>query len=477
MPIPFTLVLVGDLLTGRGVAPVLWQPQNTIWRYQTILAGADLTLGNLEAAPKSAITKRRPFYNPGDLKILRDVGFDGFSLANNHTLDASSHGAQQTQIELQNRDLKGAGLSIDGTDAIPTWNVSGRRFAVIAATQWGPFQSGGAALTRLDVEKLKRQIADLSARGVFVVASLHWGTEGVGQITEAQRRIARELIDAGAIAVWGHHPHIAGKVETYKGRPIFASTGNFLWDNMSTPQSGLLVRLKVEGTTPKIAKVSWKSWRVDPLARLWKTPPTPATETRMGAYAGRFDADNARVSWVLWTNNARKQPVLRALEQTNTGWRVRATGSPRAIQQIEVGDINGDGRDDVVVELRQRSKLDPQIKPRLHIYDIGNGGFKPLWRGSMLSRPFYEWKLVGRADDIGHDVAALERGQSGSTWLTVYRWNDFGLRAVWQHEFSGPLRDLRTGCDCNGAFLMVQSDGKLWRARRAGEESWTIDVG
>lgn len=74
MPIPLTLVLVGDLLTGRGVAPVLSQPQNTIWRHQPILAGADLTLGNLETAPKSKPTGRKPFYNPGDLKILRDVG-------------------------------------------------------------------------------------------------------------------------------------------------------------------------------------------------------------------------------------------------------------------------------------------------------------------------------------------------------------------------------------------------------------------
>ena len=477
MPIPFTLVLAGDLLTGRGVAAVLSQPQNTIWLYQPILAGADLTLGNLEAAPKSKLSGRKPFYHAGDLKILRDVGFDGFSLANNHTLDAGEIGARQTRTSLSQLGLKGAGLSIDQSNPIPIWNINGRRVAVVAATQWGPFSSGNARLTRLDTSVLKREIGDLNARGIFVIASLHWGTEGAATSSETQRQQARGLIDAGAIAVWGHHPHVAGPVETHKNRPIFYSTGNFLWDNMKTPQSGLLARLIIAGDDPQNAKISWKNWRVDGRAQALTAPPTPKNETLLGAYAGRFDADNARVSWMLWTNNAAKNPVLRALEPTSGGWRVRATGFPRAVARIETGDINGDGRDDVVVELRQRSKLDSQIKPRLHIYALDNDKFRPLWRGSMLSRPFTQWKLVGRADEPSDDVAALERGLNGQMWLTVYRWNSFGLRVVWQRAFEGELRDLRDGCDANGVFLKVRNGGKSWVARRVGTEGWQMKEG
>ena len=475
MPLPLTLVLVGDLLTGRGVAPVLSQPCNTIWRYQTVLAGADLTLGNLEAAPKTSLTGRKPYYNVGDLKILRSVGFDGFSLANNHALDAGETGARQTQTSLHQLRLKGAGLTVDNSDSIPIWNIGGRDVAVVAATKWGPFVSGNAALTQLDSGALKSEIAALSKRGVFVVASLHWGTEGVATPSESQCQIARELIDAGAIAVWGHHPHVAGAVETYKNRPIFYSTGNFLWDDMKTPQSGLLARLQIVGDQPETAKISWNSWRVDPHARHFAPPPIPKNETRMGLYAGRFDADNARLGWISWTNSAARAPILRALEPNGNGWRVRATGFPRAVARVEIGDINGDGRDDIVVELRQRSKLDPQVKPRLHIYGLGADKFVPLWRGSMLSRPFTQWKLVGRADQPSDDVAALERDSNGKSWLTVYRWNGFGLRVVWQREFGGELRDLRGGCDARGAFLEVRSGGKLWSARRVGEESWRIE--
>lgn len=475
MPLPFTLVLAGDLLTGRGVAPVISQPNNTIWRYQAVLAGADLTLGNLEAAPKTARTARNPFYNAGDLKILRDVGFDGFSLANNHSLDAGENGARQTQNELRQLGLQGAGLSVDKSDPIAIWNINGRRVALVAATQWGPFASGGASLTRLDTGVLKRKIAELSARGIFVIASLHWGTEAVATPTPTQRGQARDLIDAGAIAVWGHHPHIASAVETYKARPILYSTGNFLWDDMKQPQSGLLARLSIAGDTPTTAKISWNVWRVDPRARHLTPPPTPKNETRLGAYAGRFDADNARISWMSCTKDAAQRPVLRALEFTPKGWRVRATGFPRAVANVQTGDLNGDGRDDVVVELRQRSKLDPQVKPRLHIYALGADKFRPLWRGSMLSRPFTQWKLVGRADQLGDDVAALERGLNGQFWLTVYRWNGFGLRAVWQRAFGGELRELRSGCDASGVFLTARNGNKLWRARRMGDEGWSVN--
>ncbi len=479
MPLPLSLVLVGDVLTGRGVAPFLKSPHNTIWRYQHLLAGADLTFANLEAAPRTNRTGRKPFWNPGDLQTLRSVGFDGFSLANNHSLDAGETGARQTLSQLNTLKLQGAGLSLDGSSSIALWNVNGRRVAIVAATKWGPFSVGGARLTRLELEPLKQQIQQLTAQNIFVIASLHWGTEGVATMTTEQRSLARELIDAGALAVWGHHPHVAGTIETWKNRPILSSTGNFLWDKMKAAQSGLLVRLQVEGETPQNAKVHWKSWRVVPGVRLWKTPPTPRGETRVGSFSGRFDADNSRLSWIVWTRTTRNRPVLRAMEQqSDGGFRVRATGFPREVKRIEVGDLNGDGRDEAVVELVQRSKLDPEIKPRLHVYGLDAKGFQPLWRGSMLSRPFFAWCLAGRNDDIAFDLAALERGQNGLSWLCVYRWNGFGLRAVWQRAFKGKLHNLRSACDARGTFLSFEefssSGTRTLRARRVLGENWRV---
>ncbi len=475
---PFSLVLVGDILTGRGVAPLLNGPQTSLRRFAPVIAGADLALGNLEAAPTGARTGRKPSYNPGDLAALRAIGFGGLNLANNHSLDAGESGARGTMAALRASGMQGAGLSLDGSDPVPIWNIAGRRVAVVSATAWGPFVAGNARLTRLDAAALRDKIRALTASGVFVVASLHWGTEGVSSLSPEQRALARGFIDAGAVAVWGHHPHVAGPVESYKGRPIFASTGNFLWDRMPTAQSGLLARVVIDGNDPRTATESWRVWPATPQARRVALPPTPKGETRVGAYMDRFDAEAARVSWILWTRTKAGRPVLRALEQTPGGFRVRATGFPREVARLEVGDINSDGRDELVVELRQRSKLDPRILPRLHVYGLGSQGFRPLWRGSQLSRPFFGWTLAPRADEPGSDLAALESGPNGAQWLCVYRWNGFGLRAVWQQPFAGQLRGLRSGVDERGVFLSfeeINPAGVLrLQARRASGENWRV---
>ncbi|HXG23747.1 MAG TPA: CapA family protein, partial [Chthonomonadales bacterium] len=44
------------------------------------------------------------------------------------------------------------------------------------------------------------------------------------------QQIARAAIDAGADMVIGHHPHVVQDTEIYKGKPIFYSLGNFVFD-------------------------------------------------------------------------------------------------------------------------------------------------------------------------------------------------------------------------------------------------------
>ncbi len=63
-----------------------------------------------------------------------------------------------------------------------------------------------------------------------MIVNLHWGIEYSPDYTEKQQQIAHRFIDAGARLIIGHHPHVAGKVESYKGIPIFYSLGNFMFD-------------------------------------------------------------------------------------------------------------------------------------------------------------------------------------------------------------------------------------------------------
>ena len=64
----------------------------------------------------------------------------------------------------------------------------------------------------------------------LVIPMLHWGEELDPLPNESQKSLARTMIDAGADAVIGGHPHVTQTVEFYKGRPIVYSLGNFVFD-------------------------------------------------------------------------------------------------------------------------------------------------------------------------------------------------------------------------------------------------------
>jgi len=90
----------------------------------------------------------------------------------------------------------------------------------------------GAVPGGLDIiEARRRYSADL------VVPFMHWGWENEPVAGPRQRRLARLMIDAGADAVVGSHPHVIQDTEIYRGRPIVYSLGNFVFDGFTTAAS------------------------------------------------------------------------------------------------------------------------------------------------------------------------------------------------------------------------------------------------
>ncbi|TSE34850.1 Capsule biosynthesis protein CapA [Tepidimonas fonticaldi] len=81
-----------------------------------------------------------------------------------------------------------------------------------------------------------------------VIPVMHWGWEYEPRASARQRALARWMIDAGADAVIGGHPHVAQDTEVYQGRPIIYSLGNFVFDGFRAPETttGWLVRLTVD---------------------------------------------------------------------------------------------------------------------------------------------------------------------------------------------------------------------------------------
>ena len=61
---------------------------------------------------------------------------------------------------------------------------------------------------------------------------VHWGEENIASVTERQRQLARWLIDHGADAIAGSHPHCIQPFDSYHGRPIVYSLGNLVFDGV-----------------------------------------------------------------------------------------------------------------------------------------------------------------------------------------------------------------------------------------------------
>jgi poly-gamma-glutamate synthesis protein (capsule biosynthesis protein) len=79
-------------------------------------------------------------------------------------------------------------------------------------------------------DDLLADIAAAAQQADAVVPFVHWGPELVAAPRDGQRALARRMVEAGAAAVIGAHPHVTQTVDTYRGAPVVYSLGNFVFD-------------------------------------------------------------------------------------------------------------------------------------------------------------------------------------------------------------------------------------------------------
>lgn len=198
---------------------------------------ADLVFGNLECP---LVSQGRRMANdvcyaadPAIAQAMARAGFRVVSFANNHCFDYGEPAFLSTIDTLREHGIAvvGAGTSLDAARTPAVLEVNGVAIAFLAYSMLGQDyifatddESGAAPLNPMivgeDIRRARNE-ADL------VVLSLHWGVEGRAVPWPRLIELAHDLIDSGADVILGHHPHVPGSVEIYRGRPIFYSLGNF----------------------------------------------------------------------------------------------------------------------------------------------------------------------------------------------------------------------------------------------------------
>jgi poly-gamma-glutamate capsule biosynthesis protein CapA/YwtB (metallophosphatase superfamily) len=253
------IIFVGDILLDEGPGRVIAEGGDPFGDTSAVLAGADLAVGNLEcpiALGGQAIDKSYAFRaHPATARVLASH-LGAVSLANNHSGDYGPSALLETIHHLGAAKVSFFGAGRDLAEAHRPLIIGrrGLRVGLIGYNEFLPrrFEAGPTApgVAWSEDEQVIADIKSARALGANVVIPfLHWGWENETAPCTRQRELAHALIDAGADAVIGSHPHSTQGVEIYRGKPIVYSLGNFIFDlfDQEANRLGWMVRLELDG--------------------------------------------------------------------------------------------------------------------------------------------------------------------------------------------------------------------------------------
>ncbi|GBD17015.1 Capsule biosynthesis protein CapA [bacterium HR26] len=287
-----TIGLAGDLMLRRPLPDDAFARRPGLAAAREAIRACDLMIANLEM-PLSRRGYRVPKHSnlrsdPEVIWSVRELGVHAVTLANNHMMDYGPEAMFDTLAACDEAGIARCGAGADQDAALqPAWLTTlGTKIALLSVASTLPVESDagpgkpGIAPLRVhfsfevdtnllteqpgtvppvrswpdaaDLERvcervrLARREADLVIVGIHWGVPPHWLSPYLGLLAEYQRPVAHALIEAGADVIAGHHSHCLHPIEWYRGKPIFYSLGNFLFEDppaFMEPES-VLVRLK-----------------------------------------------------------------------------------------------------------------------------------------------------------------------------------------------------------------------------------------
>ncbi|WP_290871225.1 CapA family protein [Aquabacterium sp.] len=265
---------LGDVMLADGPGRVIRQGRDPFAHVASRLAEADLRIANLEcviARGGKALAKPWTFRaHPRALPVLqRHV--DLVSLANNHSGDYGVAAFAEMLDRLDRAGLAyvGGGHNLREAHRVRIVERKGLKIALLAANEMFPrrFEAGDTTpgIAWAEDAQLLHDVRTARAQADIVIPYLHWGTEGDEQAHERQRALARRLIEAGADAVVGTHPHLVQDTEVYQGKPIAYSLGNAVFDGFSSPLNNTGALLWLEVNRQGVTAWHMETLKIDPL--------------------------------------------------------------------------------------------------------------------------------------------------------------------------------------------------------------------
>lgn len=418
------ILLVGDVMTGRGVAPVMVSdPDGVFAGVRHLLAAADVVGANLESPltdePHSSANENMLEADPATAEVLAAAGFDLMSLPNNHSTDAGPQGLVDTLAAVEAAGMVAVGAGSNESVANDPMVVEGDLtvgFLAYDATGVGAPARDGAGVATWDEEVATEAVRDLRDRVDLLVVSVHGGTEYLPVPDPGMLDIGEILIEAGADVVWGHGAHVVQPVQFLDSRPAVVATslGNFLFDQSGpgrTTGAMLEVLAGREGvlayrigiTEHPVRRIEFIEW----------LPPEKDAVWLDGSWWSLGRDIGVETSAAVDLGEFRHGDLVTAVE----------------------GDITGDGDLDVVASFRRPRQTTPlmELRPDVQWVDAAGrsahlGVFDPvdlreIWVAGTVVMPVAGMAICDGTIATVHDRLDDTGLVAGGAWT----WNGFGF--------------------------------------------------
>ena len=236
-PVSITLSIVGDCTLGTDEAfdydsgfTAYYDNYGKDYFFQnvkSIFQADDLTVANFEGTLTDSDTREDKlfaFKAPAQYaQILTSGSVEAVNTANNHSHDYGDQSYSDTLTALDS-----AGITHFGYDDTAVIDVKNVKVGLIGIYELND---------HLDcAQQLKDNISKVKQNGAqLIIVIFHWGNESETVPDTNQMTLGRLAVDEGADLVCGHHPHVLQGIETYNGKNIVYSLGNFCFGGNSSP--------------------------------------------------------------------------------------------------------------------------------------------------------------------------------------------------------------------------------------------------
>ncbi|MBN2481449.1 MAG: CapA family protein [Bacteroidales bacterium] len=258
-----SLLFAGDVMGHDAQISSAWDSKQNTFRYEPVfqyIAGyvqtADIAVVNLEVTLAGPPYKGYPeFSSPDELaRAVRDAGFDVFLQANNHALDRGQSGFKRTITVLDSMNVLHTGTFLNDTDHQQYHPLILEKNNIRIALLNYTYGTNGLVIpepyiiNRIDTMQIRKDIDKARiARPDFIIIAIHWGNEYERFENGSQRDLAEFMLNCGADAIIGSHPHVVQPVkfiysnDSSKFNIVVYSLGNFVSNQRDQYRDGGIV--------------------------------------------------------------------------------------------------------------------------------------------------------------------------------------------------------------------------------------------